>query len=129
MEEINIKVDGKEYRAKIEETSEGKLKIHCEGDVYEVETKEKIMEQLENELEKKEGTKEGKSAVVAPLPGIVFSVNVKVGDKVTIIGSDGKLNQSASDLAKRSDLRIYEVLTSIGPRVKRIYLNKKLLSL
>lgn len=82
MEEIKIKVDGKEYNVKVEETNEGKLRIHCEGDVYEVETKEKILEELESELEKKESTKEGKSVVTAPLPGIVFSVDVKKGQKV-----------------------------------------------
>jgi biotin carboxyl carrier protein len=82
MEELTIKVDGKEYNVKVEETDEGKLKIHCEGDIYEVETKEKILEELENELEKKESSKEGKSVVTAPLPGIVFSIDVKKGKKV-----------------------------------------------
>ncbi len=82
MEDIKIKVDGKEYNVKVEETNEGKLRIHCEGDVYEVETKEKILEELESELEKKEGVKEGKSVVTAPLPGIVFSIDTKKGKKV-----------------------------------------------
>ena len=82
MEEITIKVDGKDYNVKVDETENGKLRIHCEGDVYEVEAKEKILENIENELGKKEAAKEGKSAVVAPLPGIVFSIDVKVGDKV-----------------------------------------------
>lgn len=82
MEEIKIKVDGKEYNVQVEETNEGKLRIHCEGDVYEVETKEKILEELESELEKKGESKEDKSIVKAPLPGIVFSVDVKKDQKV-----------------------------------------------
>ncbi|MFC1704981.1 biotin/lipoyl-containing protein [Nanoarchaeota archaeon] len=82
MEDLTIKVDGKEYKVTVEETNEGKLKIHCDGDVYEVEAKEKVMQELENELDKKEGSKEGKGTVIAPLPGIVFSVDVKKGDKV-----------------------------------------------
>ena len=82
MEEIKIKVDGKEYTAQVEETNEGKLRIHCDGDVYEVETKEKILEEIESGLEKKENSKEDKSVVKAPLPGIVFSVDVKKDQKV-----------------------------------------------
>ncbi len=82
MEEITIKVDGKDYTVKVEETEGGKLRIHCEGDVYEVETKEKILENIESELQKKDASKDGKSAVVAPLPGIVFSIDVKPGEKV-----------------------------------------------
>lgn len=82
MEEISVKVDGKEYNVKVEETAEGKLKVHCDGEVYEVEAKEKIMQELENELGKKEDSKEGKSIIRSPLPGIVFSVDVKKGDKV-----------------------------------------------
>ncbi|MBW2984197.1 biotin/lipoyl-binding protein [Candidatus Woesearchaeota archaeon] len=82
MEEIKIKVDGKEYNVKVEETSGGKLKIYCEGDVYEVETKEKVLEELESELGKKASAKQEKSAVAAPLPGIIFSIDVKKGQKV-----------------------------------------------
>jgi biotin carboxyl carrier protein len=82
MEELTIKVDGKEYNVKVEETNEGRLKIYCEGSVYEVEAKEKILEELENELEKKESSKESKSIVAAPMPGIVFSVDVKKGEKI-----------------------------------------------
>jgi len=82
MEELTIKVDGKEYNVRVEETNEGKLMIHCEGEVYEVESKEKILEDLEHELEKKESIKEGKCVVTAPLPGIIFSIDVKKGKKV-----------------------------------------------
>ena len=82
MEEISIKVDGKEYNVKVEETDNGKLKIHCDGEVYEVEAKDKILESVESELGKKEGKGESKSGITAPLPGIVFSVDVKKGDKV-----------------------------------------------
>ena len=47
--------------------------------------------------------------------------DVKVGDKVTVIGSDGKLTQTANDLVLQTNSRIYEILTSIGPRIERKY--------
>ncbi len=38
MEDITIKVDGKEYDVRVEETDDGKILVHCNGDVYEVES-------------------------------------------------------------------------------------------
>ena len=47
---------------------------------------------------------------------------VAVGDDVVLIGRQGEATLSASDLAEASGTIAYEVLTSISPRVPRIYL-------
>jgi alanine racemase len=44
-----------------------------------------------------------------------------VGDVVTLIGTDGDERISAEEVATWSDTISYEVLTAIGPRVKRRY--------
>ena len=47
MEEIVVKVDGKDYKVLVEEKEDGKILVHCGSDVYEVETKKNIIpEQL-----------------------------------------------------------------------------------
>ena len=83
MEEIIVKVDGKEYKVKVEECDDGKVRVHCDGDVYELETrKESAEEDGIKEIEKKKIKEGGANIIEAPLPAIVFSVDVKVGDKV-----------------------------------------------
>ncbi len=47
---------------------------------------------------------------------------VEVGDVVTIIGADGDQRITAEEVAEWSGTISYEVLTAIGPRVKRVYL-------
>ncbi|MBS3098313.1 biotin/lipoyl-binding protein [Candidatus Woesearchaeota archaeon] len=81
MEDLIIKVDGKEYNVKVEETEDGKIRVHCGGDVYEVETKSNVQSEVTEEI-KRRGVKENKDIIVAPLPGTIFSVDVKKGDKV-----------------------------------------------
>src|SRR3989339_596034 len=39
MEDLTVKVDGKEYQVFVEETEDGRILVHCGNDVYEVETK------------------------------------------------------------------------------------------
>jgi len=46
---------------------------------------------------------------------------VELGDVVTIIGADGDSRITAEEVATWSDTISYEVLTAIGPRVKRRY--------
>ena len=38
MDELVIKVEGKEYRVTVEETESGKVRVHCGKDVYDLET-------------------------------------------------------------------------------------------
>ena len=82
MEELVIKVDGKDYKVFVEETEEGKIIVHCEGDVYEVETKKDIELSAIERLHKKKSTEEGILEITAPLPGIVYDVKVKQGAAV-----------------------------------------------
>ena len=46
-----------------------------------------------------------------------------VGDAVTLIGADGDERISASELAERAGTIPYDILTGIGSRVQRIYVN------
>ena len=81
MEELIIRINGKEHKVKIEETEEGKIKVHHGKEVYEVETKAEVKQHIAEEFERKEESKES-NVVVAPLPGTVSSVNVKKGSVV-----------------------------------------------
>jgi biotin carboxyl carrier protein len=78
MDEIKVKIGGKEHKVKVEETSEGKLRIHHEGEVFEIESQKGVLPQ--DILKKKLG--EGEQIVVAPLPGIVHEVVAKKGQIV-----------------------------------------------
>lgn len=79
MEEIVVKVDGKEYKVLVEETEEGKIIVHCEGEVYEVETKKDIEHSAIERLHRRHFSDEGIIEVTAPLPGIVYEVKVRQG--------------------------------------------------
>ncbi len=50
--------------------------------------------------------------------------NVKAGDIVTVIGTQGNAEVSADELAKRNNTINYEILCSVGERVPRIYIEK-----
>ncbi len=80
MEDIVVKIDGKEHHVKVEETEEGKIKVYLEGEVFEIEqTPSSELPSLNFGKEKGAG---GEGAIVAPLPGVVTAVNVKPGDEV-----------------------------------------------
>ena len=49
--------------------------------------------------------------------------SVSINDEVIIIGNDGESNISAWDVANLTGTIPYEVLTSIGSRVERVYLD------
>lgn len=82
MEEIIVKVDGKEYKVFVEETEEGKIFVRCNGDVYEVETKKDVEQSAIERLHKKQAAEQGKLEITAPLPGIVYDIKVKEGTNV-----------------------------------------------
>ncbi|MBS3105383.1 biotin/lipoyl-binding protein [Candidatus Woesearchaeota archaeon] len=82
MEELVVKVDGKDYKVFVEDTEEGKIIVHCEGDIYEVETKKDIEQSAIERLHKKQSIDEGKVEITAPLPGIVYDVKIKQGSNV-----------------------------------------------
>ncbi len=48
---------------------------------------------------------------------------VKNGDTVVIIGKDGDEEITVEEMAKKADTIPYDILTGIGARVKRVYIN------
>lgn len=82
MEDIIVKVNGKEYKVGVEEVESGKIKVNFEGKSYEVETKADIEREILESIASKKGSHGGKSIIKAPLPGTVVAINVKVGQKV-----------------------------------------------
>jgi biotin carboxyl carrier protein len=76
MEEIKVKIGGKEHKVKVEETPEGKLRVHHEGEVFELEPGQST---IPEGMLRKSGSG---SVVVAPLPAMVHSVEVKKGEHV-----------------------------------------------
>ncbi|MBR9699002.1 biotin/lipoyl-binding protein [Candidatus Woesearchaeota archaeon] len=79
MEEIKVNIDGKEQVVKIEEEGNS-LKVHLDGKVYTVETGLKN-EQKDFDLEESSDSSAGGS-IRAHLPGVIFSIDIKQGDKV-----------------------------------------------
>ena len=48
----------------------------------------------------------------------------KVGDAVTLIGSDGELTQTADDVAAEAGSCMHEIMSRIGTRVERVYVGE-----
>ena len=82
MEEIVIKVDGKEYRVFVEEREDGKIMVHSENESYEVETKKDVLPAAMERLNSRHDPSE--KEITAPLPGVVYSINIKKGQKLKI---------------------------------------------
>ena len=82
MEELVVKVDGKEYKVFVEETEEGKILVHCGSDTYEVETKKDAEPSAIEKLQRKRADETGSFEITAPLPGIVYDVKVSEGSAV-----------------------------------------------
>ena len=117
MEDLTIKIDGKEHKVRIEETEERKIKVHHGKDVYEVETKTEIKEHTE--FEKK--AKEGQGVIVAPLPGTVSSINVKKGSVVKEGSSILKLiaMKMENDIVSEVNGVVKEIKVKKNNRVKK----------
>ena len=81
MDELSVKVDGKEYQVFVEETEDGRILVHCGNDVYEVETKKDAETSAIERLQKKESSFDA-NEITAPLPGMVYEIKIKQGDKV-----------------------------------------------
>ena len=113
MEELIVKVDGKEYNVKVEETEDGRLRVHCGEDVYEVETKEPI--EPESAKETKERSIQEAGVIKAPLPGTIVAVNIKKGEKV----------KAGDVLIKLVSMKMEnEVTTEKDSRVKEVRVKK-----
>jgi alanine racemase len=74
-------------------------------------------------LEFIQGTRRVKAIVQGRVSMDLCSLNLraKCGDWVTLLGEDARQGQLMSTAARTN---IYEILTSIGPRVPRVYLNE-----
>jgi len=82
MEDITIKVDGKEYNVQVEETDDGNILVHCNGDVYEVQATQDKEAAIFNKIKKQKIEETGKAVITAPLPGRIYEIKVKKGNKV-----------------------------------------------
>jgi len=80
MEELTIKVDGKEHHVKIKETDDNRTFIHCGNDVYEIESKNEAA--IFETLKKKDLAEGGSGTIISPLPGTIYDIKVKKGDKI-----------------------------------------------
>ncbi len=77
MERLRIVVDSKEYSVQVEK-SNGKLRVYFDGSVYDVEIKPT---QQEYEIKEKKLKSKG-GVVLAPIPGTIYSIDVKEGSIV-----------------------------------------------
>jgi len=82
MEDITIKIDGKSYDVKVEETDDGKILVRCNGDVYEVESTQDKEAAIFNRVKKEKIEETGKTVITAPMPGTIYEVKIKKGQKV-----------------------------------------------
>jgi glutaconyl-CoA/methylmalonyl-CoA decarboxylase subunit gamma len=82
MEELVVKVDGREYKVFVEQTDEGKVIVHCEGESYEVETKKDAGQTALERIQKRNQDSTNKNQIVSQLPGVIFDIKVKEGQKV-----------------------------------------------
>ena len=114
MQDLKVNIDGKEHTVKVEALDSGKLKVYFNGDTFEVETKSDIEKQLFEESEENVGG-DGKGIVTAPLPGIIFSIDVKVGDKVK------KGKKVISLMAMKME---NEIVASVNGKIKNIKVKK-----
>ena len=64
MEELTIKIDGKEHKVKVEETANGKIKVYHDKEVYEVETEEDIGKEIFEDIQGSGITHEGKDIII-----------------------------------------------------------------
>jgi len=106
MKEIKLEIQGKEYQVKIEEFGPKEAKISVNGNTYEVglkdlgeqiiiehaafaapapaktQTAPQVSAPAPSTAPVSSGPASGNAQVIAPLPGLILNVLVKVGDKV-----------------------------------------------
>ena len=117
MDEITVKIGGKEYKVKVEETPEGKIRVFHEGEVYEIEPKEGAL--ISHDVLKGKGS--GENIVVAPLPGVVEDIEVKKDQEV----KKGQLLLTITAMKMENDVlapregKIKEILVKKGQVVNR----------
>ncbi len=112
MEELKVNIDGKDHLVRIEE-NDNKIKVYLDGKSYDVETSLKREQQDYEILDKKGESKTGH--IVANIPGVIFTIDVKVGQKVK------KGQKLISLLAMKME---NQILSPIDGTVKEIKVKK-----
>jgi biotin carboxyl carrier protein len=79
MEEIKVSIDGKEHIVKVEEEGR-KLKVHLNGNIYDVETS--MSKEQEDYNLGGSSDEAGSGVIKAEIPGTIFSIDVKEGQEV-----------------------------------------------
>lgn len=92
MKEFKFKINGKDYKVAIEESETNIVKVNVNGEDYsvELEKKDETPKPIRKKIQKPkasppapaESSSTSVKSVMAPLPGNVLEVKVKVGDKV-----------------------------------------------
>lgn len=110
MEDLIIKVKGKEYKVKVEEVN-GKVKVYFGNEVYELDAKSDIEPLFVDIIKEEEKSDDEHDVIKSPLPGTIFSVNVKAGDKIKKGTSLVKLMamKMENDVTATKDCTIKEV--------------------
>lgn len=92
MKTYKFTIKGQEYEVSIEELNDNHLDVDVNGTIYQVELEEKVTKKSPKLVRKPVVNKPGEGKVTkssggsikikAPLPGNIFKINVKPGDKV-----------------------------------------------
>jgi glutaconyl-CoA/methylmalonyl-CoA decarboxylase subunit gamma len=114
MQSIKVVIDGKEHEVTIKEIAPGNLMVHFEGEVFHVETKSDISDQLGEEISERKA-RGGKGVIAAPIPGTIYAVDVKPGEIV----KKGKKLMSLMAMKMEN-----EISAPISGRIKEINVKK-----
>lgn len=110
MEELKVDIDGKDHIVRIEE-EDNRLKVHLDGKTYTVETSLKN-EQKDYDLADKSSDDSNGGVIKANIPGIIFSVAVKQGQKVK------KGQKLISLVAMKMENQIFSSIEGIVKEIK-----------
>jgi len=136
MNDFKFKIDGTEYTANVEEKDGGKLQVTVNGKAYEVEIPGHVASAPKVQHIKpaapaapsaapvaaapKKAASAGGSAITAPLPGTITTIEVKVGDTVkagqTVIVMEAM--KMANNITAESDGTVKAILVQQGAQVQ-----------
>jgi biotin carboxyl carrier protein len=137
MQDFKFKIDGEEYTANVEEKEDGKLQVTVNGKAYEVEVPGHVAAAPKVQPVKpaaaaapvaapaaapaapKKASGAG-TAITAPLPGVITSIEVKEGDQVkagqTVIVMEAM--KMANNITAESDGTVKAILVQQGAQVQ-----------
>lgn len=139
MQDFKFKIDGAEYTANVEEKEDGKLQVTVNGKAYEVEVPGHVAAAPKVQPVKpaaaaaaapvaapaaapaapKKASGAG-TAITAPLPGVITSIEVKEGDQVkagqTVIVMEAM--KMANNITAESDGTVKAILVQQGAQVQ-----------